>query len=242
MRDMMRKTTCRRAIAVVVMSCALRLGAQDSPSAAKPQPYALPFQPLALQAILPTPPQPHTKASDDDLAFMHKLEQKRTPAQVERARDDDTHEEMFLYADVLGSGFTADRFPATARLSARLRRTSGSVDNPLKQAFQRIRPYNFDPTLHPVCETNQEFSYPSGHAVNGYVYAYALAEMLPAYRDRLLARADAYAFNRVLCGVHYTEDVEASRRVAQAIFGALFADGDFQKDMEASRHELAKDH
>ena len=69
----------------------------------------------------------------------------------------------------------------------------------------------FDPTLHPVCETNKEGFYPS------FLYAYSLAE-IPEKHTEILARADDYARSRIVCGVHYPTDIEASRRAASIVF------------------------
>ncbi len=123
-------------------------------------------------------------------------------------------------------------------LSQHLRNDAGLIDNPLKALFQRLRPYNLDHSLHPICETNQEMSYPSGHSINGYLYAFTLAEILPDQHDAILSRADVYARNRVVCGSHYPSDTEASRRIASLIFGALLATPRFTTELQAVRTEV----
>ena len=168
------------------------------------------------------------------------MEQGRSAEQKAEAEFDDTHEDMFLYANVLGAGFRADTLPLTAALSAHLRNDVSIVNGPLKARFGRPRPYNFDHTLHPICETNQENSYPSGHAFNGYVYGLTLAEMVPEKGAAILARADAYARNRMVCEAHYASDLEASRRAAYALFGYLLGNGRFQAELAAARTETRK--
>jgi acid phosphatase (class A) len=68
--------------------------------------------------------------------------------------------------------------------------------------------------------------------------ALTLAELAPEKRDAILARADEYAHNRVVCGVHYRADTEASRRIAYAAFGNMLANPKFQTDLAAAREEL----
>ena len=64
-----------------------------------------------------------------------------------------------------------------------------------------------------------------------------LAEIVPEKRDAILARADEYAHNRLVCGVHHASDVEASRRVAYVVFGYMMATPKFQSDLAAARAE-----
>lgn len=193
---------------------------------------------LPLASLIPSPPSADSVEGKADLAEVHRIERTRTPAQVRAAQYDDTQEDIFIYSGVVGQGFNAQTLPLTFALSKHLRSDAGLIDNPLKLLYKRPRTYNFDHSLHPVCETNQEMSYPSGHAINGYLYAFTLAELLPARHDAILNRADAYAHNRVVCGSHYPTDTEASRRVASFVFGALLVNPLFIAELEAARAEL----
>jgi CheY-like chemotaxis protein len=53
--------------------------------------------------------------------------------------------------------------------------------------------------------------------------------------DRLLDQAFDAA---LLCGVHYPSDIEASRRIAYALFGFMLATAKFQQDLAASSIEI----
>ncbi len=46
-------------------------------------------------------------------------------------------------------------------------------------------------------------SYPSGHATSAYATAILLAAMVPEKATAIFERADRYAENRVIAGVHY---------------------------------------
>jgi acid phosphatase (class A) len=192
---------------------------------------------LDLSLILPPPPAQDSSITKAELSEVHHLEQTRTPAQIAAAQYDDTHEDFFIYSSVLGPAFSADALPLTAVFSAHIRNDAGIVDNPIKDLYARPRPYNFDTTLHPICETNKGGSYPSGHSINGFLYAYALAQIIPEKRQQILARADDYAHNRVVCEAHYPTDLEASRRVAYTMFGYMLANPRFQKELAAAREE-----
>ena len=193
---------------------------------------------LSLASLIASPPPADSTAGRNDLAEVHRIENSRTPAEVKAARYDDTHEDIFIFSSVLGEAFNAERLPRTAMLSTHLRNDAGIIDNPLKQTFGRLRPYNFDPTLHPVCETNKENSYPSGHSLNGYLYAFTLAEMIPEQHDAILRRADEYAYHRVVCGSHYMSDTQASRQIASFVFGNLLANPRFQEELGVAAREI----
>jgi acid phosphatase (class A) len=216
---------------------------QAPKSTAKPPkparvPYYLDAQQLDLSPILPPPPAQNSAATQAELAEIHSIEKTRTPAQVAAAESDDHSEDIFLYASVLGPSFTPESLPLTAALSTHVRNDASILNAPLKAHFARPRPYNFDASLHPICDTNQENAYPSGHALNGYLLAFTLIQLVPEKSAEILARADAYAHNRIICEAHYPSDLEASRRVAYVAIGDLLATPRFQTDLAAARTEL----
>ena len=117
------------------------------------------------------------------------------------------------------------------------------IVNPAKEFFKKRRPFNTDATVKPVCKTNanvDDYGYPSGHATTGYLEALTLILIVPEKRDEILARADDYAHSRVVCGVHYPSDTEASRLVAYSMMGIIRNNPQFRKELEAARAETRK--
>lgn len=226
---------------VAISVCAIGM-AQDKPAksaaAAPKSAYYIDISVLGMGLLVQPPPAQDSALMRAELAEIHRLEQTRTPGQVATAQADDKEEDIFSYRDVMGDGFAAEALPMTAAFSAHIHNEESVVGGPLKKKFQRPRPYQFDSTLHPVCALNAEAtSYPSGHALSGYLLAFALVEMVPEKSQQILARADGYAHNRIVCGVHYPSDVEASRRIALAMFGYMMASPRFQKELAAARVE-----
>lgn len=227
------------------LSCASIAYGQASLSASKVQskpartPYYIDTKALDLDGLLMDPPAAGSSENQQDLSLLHQIEAARTPAMIAQAQADENQENMFAFQSVLGPHFTPENLPITAALGAHVKNEQSVAGGILKNHFQRPRPFQVDNTLHPVCRTKPTHdSYPSGHALTGYLEALTLAEMLPEKRDQLLARADEYAHNRAVCGVHYVSDVEASRSLAYAIFGYMLATPKFQQDLAASRDEL----
>jgi acid phosphatase (class A) len=108
-----------------------------------------------------------------------------------------------------------------------------------KEKFRRLRPYEIEPRLAPCIDNVRgDLSYPSGHANFGYVMAYLLREMVPEREAQLMARADEFARQRMVCGVHFKSDIEAGRQGAQWLIAALDANPDFRNDSNAAMAEL----
>jgi len=209
----------------------------NSAVAAEPT-FVSPDQSHATQ-ILQDPPGPTSETTKAELNELHRIEVSRTKEQATQAADDDKEESIFIFRNVLGAGFTPDALPITAALSAKVKSDEGVNSAPAKSAFQRMRPYNLDKTLHPVCKTTtKNNSYPSGHTIVGYLEALTLIEMVPEKRNAILARADDYANNRLECGVHFPSDLEASKLLAYSIHALMSDNAQYQKELAAARIEL----
>jgi acid phosphatase (class A) len=223
------------------------LGAQEAQSDAAsaqsdktPKHLAYYMDPATLNvaAILPLPPASDSAMSRAELADVHHAEQTRTPQQVAAAQADDQEQDIFIFRNLFGSNFTAEKLPVTAALSHHIHSDEGIITKPLKTSFARQRPFQFDNSLKPVCALSKEpNSYPSGHTVSGYLLALTLIQIIPEKQSQIMSRVDDYAHNRIVCGVHYPSDIEAGRNIAYLMFGYMLANPQFQKDLAAAREE-----
>ena len=150
------------------------------------------------------------------------------------------------FACAAGHVLSAAATPATVRM---LKRVDAEMAGPIEAAkdrFHRPRPYIGHPAT-PICDpragngeqTVLSYSYPSGHAAFGELWARTLADADPAHADRILALGRAVGDNRVACGVHYPSDVAAGRTLGDALYAAISATPAFQADLAAARTELA---
>jgi acid phosphatase (class A) len=196
---------------------------------------------LQVALILPSPPDSQQTAGG--LAELHRIQDARTAPQIEAAKADDAEEDIFIFKKVLGQKFNKESLPLTALLSDRLVGDAAAILNPAKNVFRRPRPYRADSSLQPVCKVNAsmtDYSYPSGRGVSGYLTGLVAAMMVPEKRDAIFARADGYAHNRLVCGVHYPSDIAASRSVAYAMIGIMLNKPDFKNELEAAKAETRK--
>jgi len=194
---------------------------------------------LNAEQLLAPPAAPGSDASRSELATLHQIQNSRSSAAIARAQNDEALKSIFLYQNVLGEQFKPENLPLTAKFSRRIRKDVRRGTAVAKTYFHRIRPYNVDKTLAPVCEIKTvDNSYPSEHSTLGYVYALVLTEMMPEQRAAILARADEYASNRLLCGAHFPSDVAAGKRLAHAIYNEMDGNPRFQRSLTAARREL----
>ena len=148
-----------------------------------------------------------------------------------------------MFADLLGPGFRLDQLPATAKLFADLRYEDSVAAKRAKAFFKRERPFHEDRALD-VCDDGHDVknSYPSGHATMGYAAAAVLAELAPGKAQAVLDRASDYAESRLVCGVHYRADIEASQVLGAVLVVKLMTKGAFMAELEAARAELVAAH
>ena len=230
------------ALGFLCLACAAPAQEHKAEAAAKPAKVRVAtfvhVDKLPLTTIIPPPPAGGSDVAKAEFAELHRIQDTRTPEQVKQAQADDAEEDIFIFKTVLGPGFKPQALPLTAALSAHVHGDEPVASDPLKDLFQRPRPYQIDSTLHPVCKlTEAQNSYPSGHTLSGYLLALTLIEMVPEKSTQILQRADLYAHNRLVCGVHTASDLEASRRVAYLVFGSILDDPKFKQELTAARAE-----
>jgi acid phosphatase (class A) len=192
--------------------------------------------------LLAAPPSDMSEITRAELDAMLLIQERRTPAQTSLARaDNEVALERFSAA--LGSPKSLTEVPlplANALLSRALKDVSPIVGAG-KDAYNRPRPYALEKRLKPVIAPLPppgDSSYPSGNATRGYIIALVLADMVPERRTQLLTRADEYARNRVIAGVHFPSDVEASRIIGTMFTAFLFASPAFESERAAATKEL----
>ena len=209
-----------------------------SPVDAKEAMFVAPEE-IQLQKIMPPPPVDGSQAQKAELDELHGLAARRTPAQAAKAKYDAEHKDIFIFADALGEKFTAENLPLAAALGMEISADASDAGKAAKAFFHRDHPYTFDKTLLPICTAKGlPESYPSGHALNGWLLGLALVEMVPEKSAEILARAEEYGHSRLVCSVHYPSDVAASKPLAYALHAAEIRNPAFRRELAAARQEV----
>ena len=87
-----------------------------------------------------------------------------------------------------------------------------------KNYYKRPRPFDYaDETVDPCIEKATGYAYPSGHATSARLYARLLGKMYPERAEAFLKRGDEAALFRVLGGVHHPTDIEAGKKLGDAL-------------------------
>jgi acid phosphatase (class A) len=194
---------------------------------------------LDLVRLLPPPPSNDSAETRAELDQMLKIQKKRTDVQISRAQADaDISINRFAHALGAPPGFDVNNLPAVTLLFRRITTDEFVIVGTGKDRFARPRPFVLEPRLRPVVEKPPNGAYPSGHTVWGHTVGLVLSEMVPERRAQLMTRAEEYANNRVVAGVHYPSDIESGRMAATAFAAALFASPAFQTDLAAAKAEL----
>lgn len=194
---------------------------------------------LDLSKLLPPPPANESSQTRAELNEMLAIQHNRSPAQTARATAD-AEATIYRLGDALNDppAFTKDRLPLTHALFRRVLASETAVVGTAKKYYARPRPFVLEPQLEPVIDKPRDGSYPSGHSSWARAVALVLSDMLPEKRAQILARADEFARNRVVAGVHYPSDIEAGKLAGTAIAAALYASPDFRADLAAATSEL----
>ncbi len=189
---------------------------------------------VAQFAAPPAPGSPQTRRELDELL---ELQRARTTADVEAARADRKTEASRFYA-VLGLQ-ESTRLPGVERLIGRAEDDVRLYIRAAKHKFRRLRPGEVEPRIEPCLGgVREDLSYPSGHSAYGYATAYLLIELAPERRDALLARADEFARQRMVCGVHFRSDIDSGRQGAQWLVAHMLSSQRYTDDVAAAALEL----
>ena len=221
-------------------SAALVLSLVMAPALAKEPIFVTPEQSEAALILL-DPPEEGSPTQKEELAKLHEIEQARTPEQAEAAKADELNETIFLYKSVFGDVFTEENLPLTAALGKHVANDENPNASAAKKLFHRLRPYAADKMLNPVCKIKDKpDSYPSGHTTVSWMLGLTLVEMVPEKREEILLRAQDYSHNRLVCGVHYPSDLQASRTLATAVHAIMAQNPQYRQELAAARAELRK--
>jgi acid phosphatase (class A) len=190
-------------------------------------------------AIFAAPPARDSSATRAELDELLELQKNRSAAEVASARADRKTEIQRFYG-ALGFPESAEPdLPMLGELAENVEDDTRPYVRAAKEKFRRLRPYEIEPRLEPcINNVRGDLSYPSGHANFGYVMAYLLREMVPERETQLIARADEFARQRMVCGVHFASDIEAGRKGALWLIAALNGKPAYRKDWNAAATEL----
>jgi acid phosphatase (class A) len=195
---------------------------------------------VELLRLVPPPPPPNSEAQKQDMAAVLEAQKNRTPAVVSRALADNILS-IWVYADVMGPNFSAEKLPIFNAFFATMHADARILLSQTKDVWGRVRPPAVSTDVVPLGgKTRLPYGYPSGGVMFSTLTAIMLANMVPEKQFELFERAREYGSNRVVLGVHYPRDVEGGHMAAAAAAQAFFTTPAFMKELEGAREELRR--
>ncbi len=226
-------TRLRIALLITALACL------SSTSWAK-QPLILPPDAFNPAQILPAPPADDSAEAQAERAYIKAAYTDATPEQRAKAQRDAANESVRLFADTI-PGFNLDQLPATKALFKTIRTNEEAQTGVFKRYFHRQRPYQVDSSITP-CLPPKNFdinaSDPSGHTTMAFSSAVILADLLPAYAEAIMTRAEHYGRHRIVCGAHHPFDVRSGQVLGTLIGVTLLKSPALKPQLGAARAEL----
>ena len=190
------------------------------------------------------PPQPGSGAFENDTYYYKWGKEQRQTPQGTLAAIDEVIETSKAFSPAAGFFISHEETPEIYKLVEGARRDTRYANRQAKEYFHRTRPFvHFnESTIVPKYDADYRtsYSFPSGHSVRGYVYALTLALIVPDSTEALIARAEEFAMNRVICGRHWKSDIDASLVEASAMMSRLMSNAAFLAQLEKARKEYAR--
>lgn len=193
-----------------------------------------------IATLLPPPPPKGSLKDRADMQAVLTIQANRTPEQIAKAKKDDhLNDAAFPFArGIFGPAFTVERNPLCAALFRRVYQDFVQNLMPAKAFYGRPRPYEANSAVKPLLPPPEGDSYPSGHAMDSYLTAILLAQIVPEQRVALFEKAATNAQSRVIAGVHYPSDLEGGKLAASVLAARLLLNPQFQQDLQQARAEV----
>lgn len=225
---------------------ALQFEAEPPPAGAKRAPGYLSKGAIDFHRYMAPLPPPNSRRTIEDKRMV--LLMQRAPAARWRRAQDDSRLLYPRFAEAFGRRIDRASTPALVNLLNRAMRDVHAAYGPAKRFFDRKRPYQVL-RLKRVCgfkappalgaTRKATASHPSGHSSFGWSTAIILSLVAPHRTRDLVARAEDYAWSRVVCAVHFPSDVQSGHVIATAVVTRLRADPEFLRDLACARKEYS---
>lgn len=186
---------------------------------------------------IPAPPANSSTETRAELDELLQLQHERTGAQVRMITK---HVDYDGVCAAILAAATDRKLSRALKTKALLRHVE--IDASLaifhaKKRFNRARPHQLEPRLHPAISVPAHPAYPSSHALQGYMVARTLSLLFPLNAQELMTAGEEIGREREIAGLHYPSDSKASRALGEELFDFLLRNERFLAEVEAARAE-----
>lgn len=162
----------------------------------------------------------------------------------EQALWDEAAQLYQVFSESIGIELSPEHTPEIILLANAATSDASAAKKKVSDYYQRRRPYETfgEPSLKP--EEDQElslsFSFPSGHATYGWMYAQVLCTVAPEHTEAIMIRARDYALSRVICGHHWKSDIDAGLLLSIGVFANVVVSEAYQQQLSKARAEYKR--
>lgn len=196
---------------------------------------------IDVEHMVPPPPARGSRIEQDEIVEIYRAQSLATPAAKALAKHDNDVEDPTIFAGVIGPRWDLSKLPKTKLLLQRVMDVDRPDSSSAKKYYHRARPWIVDPKIQ-TCAGHDSGpalnSYPSGHAMLGYELGVVLASLMPEKAQSILARAELYGENRILCGFHFRSDVTAGQQYGTVLAVEMLQHPRFHAWFLEARQEL----
>ena len=183
--------------------------------------------------VLPPPPVDDSRKKED-LFLLKDAMAARTKKQVSRATSA-TSDNIFDYSQVLGPNFNAAQLPRLATIFQKVKNDTRVAIHIAKNTFQRMRPCTW--AKMKSNDKTEGYAYPSGHSTRAFLWAGLLSDLFPKEHKAIMLQARQKAWNRVILGRHYPDDVYGGELYGKYLAKQFLKSPSFQKEWAGVKQE-----
>lgn len=183
-----------------------------------------------IQKIIGAFPAKGSAGEAEDFRVLLKYQETRTAADCAQATRD---EEVTLDAMFGGKNgiLNEDEVNRMNIFLVKAYAGAGINSHIAKKAYKRPRPYESNNLIKPCIGTEKSYAYPSGHTLVARLFARILSAVYPERAEKFMIRADQFAENRVIGGVHHPSDVAASKILGDYLAKEMIDSDDFVNEL-----------
>lgn len=190
------------------------------------------LSPSTIKKLIGDYPKLGTPASNEDFRVLLQLQKTRTAQDCAQA----TADESTSVAAIFGGAKGILNDDEVSRMQAFLLKAyanTGINAYIAKQVFKRPRPYQADKSIKPCIALESSYAYPSGHSMISRLYGRILSRVYPERAEQLMKRANEFAYNRIVGGVHHPSDVKAAFIISDYLATKMIEDDKFLQALNA---------
>lgn len=189
---------------------------------------------LTVTEVLPEPPH-DTSSKQKDIFFLKEAMATRTKQQVVRAQEASV-DNVFDFGKAIGSDFNEKNLPETAALFKKVTHDAKVAIVAAKDIFQRKRPFTWRDATGALAKNG--YAYPSGHTTRAFLWEALLLDLFPENEKAIKQEARQKAWNRVLLGRHYPDDVYGGEIYGKYLAQEFFKNSKFQEEWKKVHGEV----